>query len=110
MRNTKYTDQGRRVSDHWLKLAVTYELALQQFENSGIADDEVTVEDLHGLDMLHMGGVAATDEMIGMAQIQTGHRVLDVGSGVGGPARRLASKQARKPSCARGVQSHFNKK
>ncbi len=96
MRGTEFTDQGRRVSDHWSRLAVSYEGARQNLEKRGIAADEVTVEDLHGLDMLHMGGVAATDELTAMAQIQVGHQVLDVGSGVGGPARRLASKYGAK--------------
>ena len=89
---TEYTDQGRRVSDHWSKLAVTFEGALQTLAKQGITADAVKVEDLHGLDMLHMGGLAATDELAAMAGIQAGQRVLDVGSGVGGPARRLASK------------------
>ena len=39
-----------------------------------------------------MGGLAATDSLSEMAGITEGTRVLDVGSGVGGPARRMASK------------------
>ena len=86
------TDQGRKVADHWSRLAVTYEGALQSLEEKGIAADAVTVEDLHTLDMIHMGGLAATDSLAFMAGIDAGHRVLDVGCGVGGPARRVASK------------------
>ncbi len=86
------TNQGRRVADHWSRLAVTYEGALQFLEKKGVAADAIKVEDLHELDMIHMGGVAATDTLASMAGIATGHRVLDVGSGVGGPARRMANK------------------
>ncbi|MGI9524695.1 MAG: class I SAM-dependent methyltransferase [Hyphomicrobiaceae bacterium] len=39
-----------------------------------------------------MGGLAATDELAQLAKIDEGHRVMDVGCGVGGPARRLANQ------------------
>jgi hypothetical protein len=81
------TAQGRRVADHWSKLAITYEGALRTLEQQGIAVDKVEVEDLHALDMIHMGGLAATDALATMAGIAGGHLVLDVGCGVGGPAR-----------------------
>ena len=89
---TTYTEQGRRVTDHWSRLAVTYEGALEALEKQGIAADAAKPENLHGLNMIHMGGVTATDALAEMANVQAGHRVLDVGSGVGGPARRIVSK------------------
>jgi SAM-dependent methyltransferase len=92
MPSADFTEQGRRVADHWSRLAVTYEGVLKTLEERGIAVDKITVDDLHALDMLHMGGLAATDELASLAGIAKGHCVLDVGSGVGGPARRLASK------------------
>jgi SAM-dependent methyltransferase len=46
--------------------------------------------------MLHMGGLAATDALAEMATLQAGQHVLDVGAGVGGPARRLAHKHGAK--------------
>jgi SAM-dependent methyltransferase len=58
----------------------------------GIDADQATAEDLHGLDMLHMGGLAATDALAAMARVGPGQQVLDVGAGVGGPARRIAQK------------------
>lgn len=87
-----YTDQGRKVADHWSRLAATYEGAIQSLEKRGIPADKITAEDLHTLDMIHMGGLAATDELATMAGISSGNLVLDVGCGVGGPVRRLASK------------------
>ncbi len=91
-REAGYTPQGRMVTEHWARLAVTYEGAIQSLQSEGIDLDRVTVEDLHSLDMLHMGGVGATDSLSTMAGLGPDHNVLDVGSGVGGPARRVASK------------------
>lgn len=87
-----YTAQGQMVSAHWSRMAVTYEGALESLRSNGIDPDNVTVEDLHSLDMMHMGGLAATDSLCEMAGLQPGHKVLDVGSGIGGPARRMASR------------------
>jgi sarcosine/dimethylglycine N-methyltransferase len=87
-----YTEQGRRVADHWSRLAITYEGALAALAKRGISSNTVRVEDLHSLDMMHMGGVAATDLLASAAKISAGQEVLDVGCGVGGPARRIASK------------------
>ena len=86
------TDQGRKVTSHWSNLAVTYEGAIAALRSSNIDLETVTADDLHRLDMLHMGGLAATDELAELAGVEHGHRVLDVGCGVGGPARRLANK------------------
>jgi SAM-dependent methyltransferase len=86
------TDQGRKVAAHWSRLAVTYEGALRSLVSRGIAPELARAGDLHAVDMIHMGGVAATDALATMAGIAVGDRVLDIGSGVGGPARRIASR------------------
>lgn len=91
-RGAGYTHQGQLVAANWARLAVTYEGAIESLRSKGIEPDKATVEDLHALDMLHMGGLAATDSLAAMARIAPGQKVLDVGSGVGGPARRMASK------------------
>lgn len=86
------TDQGQKVAAHWSKLAVTVDGALAFLKDRGIAPDRAEAADLHAIDMIHMGGLAATDRLASMAAITPGQHVLDVGSGVGGPARRLASR------------------
>ena len=83
-----YTDQGRRVAEHWSRLAVTYEGAIRALQKKGISPDQIAVDDLHALD----GGLASTDELATLASIAADQIVLDAGSGVGGPARRIASK------------------
>ena len=87
-----YTAQGQLIAEHWTKLAVTYQGAVESLRSKGIDPGKATVEDLHALDMMHMGGLAATDSLAAMAGIAEGTRVLDVGCGLGGPARRMASK------------------
>jgi SAM-dependent methyltransferase len=46
--------------------------------------------DLAPLDQFHAGGVAATRQLAALAGLGAGQHVLDVGSGIGGPARFLA--------------------
>ncbi len=86
------TLQGQRVAAHWERLSLTVDGAVQALQAQGIAPGLATADDLHALDMNHMGGLAATDALAEMARLRHGQRVLDVGAGVGGPARRLAHK------------------
>ncbi len=86
------TLQGQRVAAHWGRLSLTFDGAVQALQAQGIAPGRATAEDLHALDMNHMGGRAATDALAELARLRPGQRVLDVGAGVGGPARRLAHK------------------
>lgn len=52
---------------------------------TAIADD-----DLDAVDHFHIGGKLATLTLIAMAGLQSGMHVLDVGGGLGGPARSMA--------------------
>jgi ubiquinone/menaquinone biosynthesis C-methylase UbiE len=47
---------------------------------------------LDALDQFHIGGPRATDLLIGSLALTKGSRVLDVGSGFGGPARQIARR------------------
>ena len=53
--------------------------------------DYPTVDDLAAIDEFHLRGREATMELAQMAGIGPVDRVLDVGSGIGGPAIKLAS-------------------
>ena len=48
--------------------------------------------ELDNLDQFHIGGAHATDLLIGSLTLGPGDRVLDVGSGFGGPARQIARR------------------
>ncbi|MFI1031518.1 SAM-dependent methyltransferase [Streptomyces sp. NPDC020951] len=50
----------------------------------------LTTDDLHGVDEFHTGGHPATRELAAHLELSADLRVLDVGSGLGGPARHLA--------------------
>ena len=56
----------------------------------GMGQQPLTAERLAGLDQFHVGGLTATAELASRANIQAGMKVLDAGSGLGGPARYLA--------------------
>jgi len=94
--NEAFTDQGRKVADHWSRLALSYEGALAALREAGIDPNSAKAADLHAVDMLHMGGLAATDAIAKHGGIGPGMRVLDVGAGVGGPARRFADHYGAK--------------
>jgi SAM-dependent methyltransferase len=47
---------------------------------------------LDNLDQFHIGGPGATDLLIGSLALTAGDRVLDIGSGFGGPARQIARR------------------
>lgn len=57
---------------------------------AGIA--EITPAALAPADEFHTGGLPATRELASLGQLQRGWRVLDIGSGLGGPSRVLASE------------------
>ena len=52
--------------------------------------EKLTIEDLAPVDEFHIGGRRATAEFLGQLDLKAGMRVLDVGSGLGGPARFAA--------------------
>lgn len=54
--------------------------------------DRGQLERLAALDQFHIGGAAATRRLAERAGITAGTRILDVGSGLGGPARLLATE------------------
>jgi SAM-dependent methyltransferase len=57
----------------------------------GPEDQPLTPAQLSALDHFHTRGLAATGELAKLAGIAPDMSVLDVGSGVGGPARFLAA-------------------
>ena len=66
------------------------ERILGALDRAGIT--EVTPQTLGPADQLHAGGIDATRNLARMAQMKPGDRVLDMGSGLGGPARVFASE------------------
>ena len=65
-------------------------LILAALEKAGKDLNRLTPEDLAPIDEFHIRGRAATLELARAASVDSGKRVLDVGSGVGGTSRCLA--------------------
>jgi MPBQ/MSBQ methyltransferase len=65
-------------------------LVLEALRAAGRQVDPLDPDDLAGLDEFHGLGRAATLTLAQLAGIAEGERVLDVGAGIGGPARALA--------------------
>ena len=54
--------------------------------------DALTIDDLAPADQFHGGGKGATERLARLAGLKADTRVLDVGGGLGGPARTLAAQ------------------
>jgi hypothetical protein len=84
------TDVLDGVRDHYRATGLTERLktALMAL---GPTEQRLTPQQLAALDQFHTRGLAATAELAKLAGITAEMSVLDVGSGVGGPARFLAA-------------------
>ena len=78
------------VRDHYRATGLTERLKTA-LAALGPEDQQFTPQQLAALDQFHTRGLAATVELAKLAGITADMSVLDVGSGVGGPARFLAA-------------------
>lgn len=80
------------VSQHYTHGNLEAEL-LAALQRAGKNPDTLTYADLAVVDEFHIGGRPATRELAAQIELPTGARVLDVGSGIGGPARFFAAER-----------------
>lgn len=66
--------------------------ALQEM---GKTPETVTIDDLGPADEFHIGGRAATGHLLDQLELPAGSHLLDVGCGIGGPARFVSSRVDR---------------
>ena len=78
------------VRDHYRATGLAERLKAA-LTNLGAEDELLTPQQLAALDQFHTRGLAATADLASLAGITAGMSVLDVGSGIGGPARFLAA-------------------
>lgn len=79
------------ITDHygWSGLMERIE---QEIRRHGIDPQQVTVDQLAPVDNYHSYRLAGTLALAQLAAITSAERVLDVGGGIGGPARQLAQR------------------
>jgi len=68
------------------------ERILAALQATSAPDAPVTVDALSVLDHFHGRGIVATKELVELLKPQPGELLLDIGSGIGGPARWFAAK------------------
>jgi SAM-dependent methyltransferase len=68
------------------------ELILAAVAREGKDPENLTAGDLAAVDEFHVGGLEATQELARQMELRVGLRLLDVGSGIGGPARYFAAE------------------
>src|SRR3984893_12296789 len=68
------------------------EMILSAVAREGKDPEMLTAGDLAAVDEFHVGGLEATQELTAQMELRAGLRLLDVGSGLGGPARYFAAE------------------
>ena len=63
----------------------------EALRQSGLDPDRLNQADLAKFDQFHVGGLDATNRLAQLVAIRHTDRVLDLGSGIGGPSRHLAA-------------------
>ena len=80
-----------KIVDHY-DTGGLYDRIIAALANTGVSADAITADHLRNFDELHIGGGAATAALLDPLNIGPGTRVLDIGSGVGGPARFMNAR------------------
>src|SRR5216683_663958 len=80
---------GQAVAEHYGR-ADLGAVILAALRAAGKDIDRLTPDDLAPIDEFHTRGRAATVDLAKLLELTARHRVLDVGSGIGGPSRYLA--------------------
>jgi SAM-dependent methyltransferase len=82
---------SRAANEYWGRAGLGQAI-LDALAASGKDMSALTVDDLAPLDQYHGGGKSSTERLANLAELTPGVRVLDVGGGLGGPARTLVAQ------------------
>jgi SAM-dependent methyltransferase len=85
------TPVDRQVDRHYGNPGIA-ERILAALRAANGPDAPVTPEALAPIDHFHGRGVVATGELVALLDPQPGEHILDIGSGIGGPARWIAAR------------------
>ncbi|MEQ6888958.1 methyltransferase domain-containing protein [Halomonas sp. CS7] len=64
----------------------------EAFRAAGCDPKRLTLDEIAGIDQLHLGGRRASRSLAALGELAPGERVLDVGCGTGGASRLLAAE------------------
>jgi SAM-dependent methyltransferase len=79
------------IAEYWARGDV-YELIVSALTRASKSLDTLTIEDLAPVDHLHARGLPATVELGDRMPVKAGDHLLDIGCGIGGPARYFAHR------------------
>lgn len=85
------SDYSRTINRHYGAADLSTRI-LERLRAAGKDPATITRDDLASFDEFHTGGRESTRALARLAGLRPGMRVLDVGSGIGGPARTLAAE------------------
>ncbi len=81
----------KSISDHW-GTGDVYARIVKAMEAASISPATVTMEQMAPVDHFHARGFPATVELADALPIAAGDHIVDIGCGIGGPARYLADR------------------
>jgi SAM-dependent methyltransferase len=84
-------ESAEAAANHWARDDI-YAKIVAAFEKAGKPLDRLTLDDLAPVDHVHARGFVATMELADRLPIARGQHLLDIGCGLGGPARYMAQR------------------
>lgn len=81
----------KAIADHWAKGDV-YGSIVSALEKMSKPLDALTIDDLAPVDHFHARGLSATVELADRLPIEAVQHIVDIGCGLGGPARYIAQR------------------
>ena len=79
------------IADHYTSGDLLERLE-EHLSDDGVDPVRPTLEELAPYDQFHARGLEATEDMAGHLPVSATDRILDIGSGLGGPARYMARR------------------
>ena len=98
---------ARATNDYWGRAGLDRAI-VDALQAAGKDLAALTIDDLAPADQFHHGGKPATDRLARIAGLRAGFRVLDVGGGLGGPARTLAAEHGCSVTVIDLTESYVN--
>jgi SAM-dependent methyltransferase len=81
-----------KVEDHYTSEGIAARILAALRSAAGDEATPITPDTLAPLDHFHGRGLKATHEMVALLEPRPGERILDIGGGIGGPARWIAAR------------------